>query len=496
MRRGAGLLFAAMGFAGCDAAPVMHPPPSLLPPVRETSLPSGFPYDATHDWDSDAMGHFETGMALTDIDGDGRVDLVTSSGNDGALQPVAVYLQTDRGFPKRPTWRSGDYDGNMGLCVGDVDRDGDNDVAVTTLGDYGGAGGVKVYTNDAGTLESTPSYRTGERYSAFACAFGDADADGWLDLGVSVMGGAEEQLAGKPRIYRNHLGHLDAQPSWKGDAAVFGGGALFADVDDDGYLDFVHGSLQIRLHRGGLVGSPPSVGVASAPSWTSRPGGVAFYLSAGTVGAERRRAVAASRAFWETPADSFELYLPSLGSVEPAWVSGRPGSGGGVRLVDVDGDSLTDLIGGYMGEATLNGGPLEIYLGTPELLSPTPALRTRAPSLGFMQSVDVADIAGSCSVSVTTRIGIAATRRVVTLPHNVIGPIQSVERDGTALARGEFVSVPGQPWISFGKALAPGEVVIATYLVPRRVHVAVANQDCGGGVQIHNFNPSTPDCSK
>ena len=147
------------------------------------------PYNQSPDWESTPLGHIATGLGLADINGDGWKDIVTANGNDIQRQSLVVYYNNGDGtFPAEPSWSSSDIDYHGHCAVGDIDKDGWIDVAVSVyIGEAGFSepGKVKVYYNTGGELESAPSFQSIEFYT-FSCALGDADADGDLDLAVAA----------------------------------------------------------------------------------------------------------------------------------------------------------------------------------------------------------------------------------------------------------------------------------------------------------------------
>src|SRR5512137_491079 len=97
------------------------------------------PYNTSPDWTSIANGHRATGLGLADINGDGWKDLVVANGNDMARQNLVVYYNNGDGtFPLDPSWESADIDYHGHLACGDIDQDGDIDVAVSVyIGESG-----------------------------------------------------------------------------------------------------------------------------------------------------------------------------------------------------------------------------------------------------------------------------------------------------------------------------------------------------------------------
>jgi hypothetical protein len=212
----------------------------LIPVLAAPALAQGpIPYSTGADWESYTSG-VTTGGAFADINGDGHLDMVVANGNDIHRQRTEVFLNDGSGnFPTSPSWQSSDIDYHGHLAVGDINQDGWTDVAVSVFlgaSGFGDKGHVKVYFNQGGALESSPSWQSTDTFYSFGCALGDADNDGDLDLAVAVG----EPYYGSPRknrIYYNTGGMLEGTPSWKADATDHAMDVSFGDVDGDGDLD-------------------------------------------------------------------------------------------------------------------------------------------------------------------------------------------------------------------------------------------------------------------
>src|SRR5262249_39680559 len=127
---------------------------------------------------------------------------------------------------------------------GDVDGDGDDDLAV------GFDDNVWILTADHDRL--TPTWNVALPGRPYWMGWGDVDGDGNLDLGAVGDGFA--------RLWRNTGTGLDKTPVWSIDGTQFYGGT-WIDVDGDGDLDLmvnVHtGKLQLYLNDGGVLQKTP-----------------------------------------------------------------------------------------------------------------------------------------------------------------------------------------------------------------------------------------------
>lgn len=210
------------------------------------------------------------GVAVGDVDGDGRDDLLASR-MDG---PIGIYLNRGDGtFAASALTVPGLRSNGLGLA--DVDDDADLDLYVTTYGD-GLAPNDRhhLFINDGtGTFAEDALARGAAVASArpragTSVAFGDYDRDGHLDLYVgewaALLPGAVSSHA---RLLRNLGGGvfedvtvaqgLHTEPCEPGQAlcGVDGFAAAFTDLDDDGWLDLAivgdFGSSRLLWNDGG-----------------------------------------------------------------------------------------------------------------------------------------------------------------------------------------------------------------------------------------------------
>jgi hypothetical protein len=203
------------------------------------------------------VGLYSGSADWADWDGDGDLDLLIT-GSDGSARQTIFYKNQPVG-----TLTS---DGAHGLPAvalsdavwGDVDNDGDLDLAFT--GD-GGASGyqVKVYRNGGtGVLTSVPFTASLPVYRS-SCALGDNDNDGDLDLVVCGYDG----MSASTYLYDNQGTQFGIQPISL--VGVREGSLSWADVDRDGDLDLLVTGADFdfkyaTLYRnsGGTANSAPS----------------------------------------------------------------------------------------------------------------------------------------------------------------------------------------------------------------------------------------------
>jgi FG-GAP-like repeat len=98
-----------------------------------------------------------------------------------------VIWRNDAGTLTGTSWAADDslYFSTQDMAWGDVDGDGDEDLATIEFGN----GHVRVYLNEGGTLETIPSWFYDLSESGQAIAWGDVNGDGFLDLAVGTARG-------------------------------------------------------------------------------------------------------------------------------------------------------------------------------------------------------------------------------------------------------------------------------------------------------------------
>jgi len=119
----------------------------------------------------------DKGVAWADVDGNGWLDLAL--GHD----PTLLYGNQDGALSV--VWSSGaSYFGHSDLRFCDIDRDGDADLAEIHFSN----GETHIYLNNAGTLDTLPSWTYDSSAVGTALAFGDITGDGWPELVAGYSG--------------------------------------------------------------------------------------------------------------------------------------------------------------------------------------------------------------------------------------------------------------------------------------------------------------------
>ncbi len=204
-------------------------------------------------------GQSPIAIDAADMDNDGDVEPVVT--NRDSLELTVHWNDGNGNLPVPPTYAAGSLANSM--ATGDIDHDGDLDVAVTY--GYTGAGGVLVLLNQGdGSFGAALNY-AGPR-AAMRLKMRDLDGDGWLDL---LWADAASPYDFNVRLNLGN-GSFGAVTTWPVHTCGSGDVEAF-DVDNDGDLDVLitqylgcaggSGNYKALLckNQGNALFDPPSI---------------------------------------------------------------------------------------------------------------------------------------------------------------------------------------------------------------------------------------------
>ncbi len=288
-------------------------------------------------------------VLAADVDGDGRMDVVSSSHIDGEIAVYRVdssftyWTRTDLQEDVTPSNSTTEVFA-VGLAAGDLDGDGDIDLASASATD----GTIAWYRNDTvgSTLSFTKFEITDTADGARAVVMADFDRDGRLDLASAAL--ADDVLL----VHRNTGGggssQFDTTLAFAFPGSSFVADLYAIDVNRDGFVDLVSitaGTNHVRWHENDET---PFNGV-----WT---GATSIYNGTDSTGEAQGSGVFATQidddvdidvvatSFGEARVDWF-----SNSSLGGSWTS-RNSIGSGLaganppHMADIDGDGDMDVV--------------------------------------------------------------------------------------------------------------------------------------------------------
>ena len=315
----------------------------------------GFPNNPS--WQSsdiDYHGH----LAVGDINQDGWVDVAVSvflgPSGFGDQGHVKIYLNTGGALESNPSWQSSDTFYSFSCALGDADSDGDLDLAVAVGEPYYGAPRKnRIYYNTGGVLETLPSWKADAQDHAMDVSFGDVDGDGDLDLAFCTAGKNNT-------IYYQVGGNMQSSIGWSStdNSNPNGNSCTFADVDQDGDLDFcVSDNDQLSGGAGVFkIYRNAGNGLATTPYWSDHQG----YVSAVAFADLHLDGYPelAGGSWW----GGTEIYSNQNGNFpnNPNWASNKQSVVEAIFFGDLDGNGF---IGETEKNFTTNGSNQLFYLG-------------------------------------------------------------------------------------------------------------------------------------
>lgn len=165
-------------------------------------------------------------MEFCDVDDDGDLDVVAI----GSGTYNWIYRNRGGAIDTVPDWQSTDNSRQFAntLALGDVNGDRRPDLVMSDNNQLsGGSGYVKLYRNDgAGAFEQTPGWRYFDGYVS-GVALADINRDGLLDLATGAWWD-------NARIFLNNGSGFNAAPDWSSAVRPVIEAIVFGDVDRDG----------------------------------------------------------------------------------------------------------------------------------------------------------------------------------------------------------------------------------------------------------------------
>ncbi len=264
---------------------------------------------------ADASGFYGLGVAFLDYDDDGRLDLLVA--NDST--PNAVYRNRGDGTFEDVSYasgaalnESGQEQAHMGVAASDYDNDGRVDLHITNFADDYNV----LYHNDGGGLFTDVSFAAGVGrasmpFLGWGTDFVDYDNDGWSDLFVAnghvypMVDHFEWNTSyrQRPLLFRNLKGKFVELGRAAGGGLVAPRGlrgSAVGDLDNDGDLDIVANGydeppLVLRNDGGAMAGHWLQVRLMGDPARKTPRDAIGSVVFCTAGGLRRRGEVASGR---------------------------------------------------------------------------------------------------------------------------------------------------------------------------------------------------------
>ncbi|MDH4222451.1 MAG: VCBS repeat-containing protein [candidate division Zixibacteria bacterium] len=427
------------------------------------------PLETSPSWRSTESGVYSTGAVFGDIDGNGFLDLVISNGNDIVKAPNFVYFNFKGKLDATAGWVSSNSEYSGHCALGDIDKDGYLELAVSN---YINTGWDKIviqlYDNVNGSLTLSPVWSSADSMHSFACSFGDADGDGDLDLAVAC-GEAYNKYYENNRIYFNQNGVLETTPSWISADTGTCYDVDWGDVDNDGDLDLViicaRGQARVYKNHGDSI--------ETAPSWQSRDADNRNSLAWGDIDNDgyldlavaNNTQIAGSRGY-------FEVYSNNSGVLDtiPFWESSTSGYGSSVSFCDVDNDGDRDLAAGRW------WGLSSVYENTGGNLTSTPSWSCNSSYESVIEEMVWADLDGDGLIKIKNETHLAdGIKKVYYFDHYPVHKLDSIIVADSILSLNDFCYNLTSGWVAF--KVPPISEVKFNYKVSLKTDLAVSNWD-------------------
>lgn len=457
--------------------------------VLASAAQAVIPLPPFEDWESNAGGRFATGLGVADLDHDGWVDLVVANGNDMARQSVSAYLNNGDGtFPLNPTWVSDDIDYNGHLDLADVNGDGHIDCAVAV---YIGAGGfsdpgrAKLYLgNGDGTFSNFPAWESADAFYTFSLSFGDMDNDGDPDLACAT-GDDYYNHPEVRRVYRNIDGTLEPLPSWTSTETEYSLDVVWADYNGDGQLDLAFAGTsnpnRIYFSSGGTL--------QTTAGWSSADASIyANTAAAGDYDGDGWIDLAIADNS-QLGGDGRAKVYRNLGtgtlSGTPVWESNQNGYGSHVSFIDIDEDDDLDLATGMW------WGPVRIYENIGGSLTLDPAYTSATNSVIENEVWEDFDNDGLQNGRDMLWWG-DGTRRLFIFPERPVRNLMHLTVGNEFVDLDEVYLDSDDGWIVLPMVPDLGERVRAVYVSSADIDLALTNWDDDEGEYIF-YNQRDPN---
>jgi len=318
----------------------------FIPTFGTTHTITGASFDEKEDFTS---GTTPIGVAIGDLDGDGKPDLAVTNNGSG-INTVSVFRNTSAtgvissaSFAAKVDFTTGTSP--MGVAMGDLDGDGKPELAVTNSGSSSASVSVFRNTSTEGTLSFDSKVDFAVGVNPRSIAIGDLDGDGKPDLVTANGDNASSTIS----LLRNisTVGTLSFATKVNLTSAGTAYGVAIGDLDGDGMPDLAvanHNIYTVSVFR-----NISAVGVITSSSFAAKVdltvGKYPYSVAIGDLDGDGKPDLATANS--GTTTVSVLRNASELGSLSfDAMADFDTGTGSspyGIAIGDLDGDGKPDL---------------------------------------------------------------------------------------------------------------------------------------------------------
>jgi hypothetical protein len=308
---------------------------------------------------------------------------------------------------------------------------------------------------------------------------GDIDNDGDLDLAVAT-GESYTNKAEKNKLFLNENGRFNTKPYWESDIADYSMDASFGDIDNDGDLDLVFarskGETVLYINNNGKI--------VATPHWISKDNSIdSNSIILGDVNKDGFVDVLVSDNYQLGGSGRFKLYLNNKGVISyvPDWVSSERGYGSGINLADLDNDGYIDLVTGTWGEKLVIGnGRIRIYKNNEGTFSNESDWVSDTKSV--VEAITFADMNKDGIIVEEELIKADNGKSVFYLKHIPFENINNIVVNGSEITIKDYCYDRELGWVSINKNLVKSESSISVkYAYSTKLDIVVSNWDDNQG---------------
>ncbi len=435
---------------------------------------SVIPLATSPSWTS-SDNDYSTGGALCDVTMDQLLDFCMGNGNDMAFNHNAVYVNSAGALETIASWRSIETGYYSHIYMGDVDNDGYPDMAISYLGSGStNQGPASVYRNSGTGLNTTAWWASTDQYNSFDCALGDVDLDGDLDIAV-VAGDPYSGITAPARVYRNNSGSIETTPYWTSTDNTPSDACRWVDMNNDGWLDLV-----IGYRRKIAVFTNVSGTLQTTASWSTTTVGWVLRIAVGDYNHDGYKDIAvANNGQLSGDQSRIEVYRNSGGTLQtPAQYVMLTGTDycSCVEWGDANNDTWLDLAAGGWWE------PAVVFENTAGSINTAPAWSYNGGSNLVGETVTWGDTDNSSVITMTDYFSGNGSRKLYYLSKHPVQRFQEARINSLVAPLSDFAYDRLTGWISFKNAPSSGTNNIEVkYSYARYPDLGLTNWDPGNG---------------